>query len=154
VCGGRGRPSAGLGSYGASLPGIERPGRRDHGGLRMRFTRHIAVLALLTLFGGATAQIAESDIKACWLYVGPVGDYGFSYAQDLGRLVTVADLPGISTAYVESVAEADVEATVDQLVADGCNVIFGTSFGFGDGLLAAAERYPDVIFGHATGVER
>lgn len=120
----------------------------------MRFTRHIAVLALLTLFGGAMAQIAESDIKACWLYVGPVGDYGFSYAQDLGRLVTVADLPGISTAYVESVAEADVEATVDQLVADGCNVIFGTSFGFGDGLLAAAERYPDVIFGHATGVER
>ena len=51
-----------------------------------------------------------------------------------------------------AVAGADVEATVDQLVADGCNVIFGT--GFGDGILASAERYPDVIFAHATGVER
>ncbi len=120
----------------------------------MRFARHLAVTALLTLLGSAMAQMAETDVKACWLYVGPVGDYGFSYAQDLGRRATAADLPGIKTAYVEAVAEADVEATVDQLVADGCNVVFGTSFGFGDGLLAAAERYPDVIFGHATGVER
>lgn len=120
----------------------------------MRFARQVAALALLTLLGGAMAQVAESDVKACWLYVGPVGDYGFSYAHDLGRQATVKDLPAIRTAYVEAVAEADVEATVDQLVADGCNVVFGTSFGFGDGLLAAAERYPDVVFGHATGVER
>lgn len=120
----------------------------------MRFARQLAVLALITVFCGAAAQVSETDVKACWLYVGPVGDYGFSYAQDLGRKATAADLPGITTAYVEAVAEADVEATVDQLVADGCNVVLGTSFGFGDGLLAAAERYPDVIFGHATGVER
>jgi len=112
------------------------------------------VLAIGLFAGSATAQIAAEDVKACWIYVGPVGDYGFSYAHDLGRQATVADLPGIETAYVEAVAEPDVEATVDQLVADGCNVIFGTSFGFGDGLLAAAERYPDVIFGHATGIER
>jgi basic membrane protein A and related proteins len=52
------------------------------------------------------------------------------------------------------VPEAEVEPFVDQLVADGHNVVIGTSFGFGDGLLAAAQRYPDVIFGHATGVER
>lgn len=120
----------------------------------MRFTRQLVVFILLAAAALANAQIAESDVKACWIYVGPVGDYGFSYAQDLGRKATAEDLPGIRTAYVEAVAEADVEATVDQLVADGCNVIFGTSFGFGDGLLGAAERYPDVIFGHATGVER
>lgn len=119
----------------------------------MRFNRVIATLALLALLT-SPAFAQRDDIKACWIYVGPVGDYGFSFAQDLGRKGTEADLPSITTAYVEAVAEADVEATVDQLVADGCNVIFGTSFGFGDGLLAAAERYPDVIFGHATGVER
>lgn len=118
----------------------------------MRF-RSVAVMALLTLL--ASPAFAQRDeIKACWIYIGPVGDFGYSYAQDLGRQQTAADIPGLETAYVEAVAEADVEATVDQLVADGCNVIFGTSFGFGDGLLAAAERYPDVIFGHATGVER
>ncbi len=118
----------------------------------MRF-RQVAVLVLLALLA-SSAFAQRGDIKACWIYIGPVGDYGYSYAQDLGRLQTQADLPDIETAYVESVSEADVEATVDQLVADGCNVIFGTSFGFGDGLLAAAERYPDVIFAHATGVER
>lgn len=112
------------------------------------------LLAFFLVAGTASAQIAAEDVKACWIYVGPVGDYGFSYAHDLGRKATAEDLPAIETAYVEAVAEPDVEATVDQLVADGCNVIFGTSFGFGDGLLAAAERYPDVIFGHATGVER
>ncbi len=119
----------------------------------MRFKRVFATLALFALLT-SPAFAQRDDIKACWIYVGPVGDYGFSFAQDLGRKGTQADLPSITTAYVEAVAEADVEATVDQLVADGCNVIFGTSFGFGDGLLAAAERYPDVIFGHATGVER
>src|SRR5690606_28272869 len=132
---------------------------RTPGGRSMRFHPRPTLLAGLVLAiglfaGSATAQIAADDVKACWIYVGPVGDYGFSYAHDLGRQATVADLPGIETAYVEAVAEPDVEATVDQLVADGCNVIFGTSFGFGDGLLAAAERYPDVIFGHATGIER
>lgn len=113
-----------------------------------------SILAAVLFTGAASAQVAPEDVKACWIYVGPVGDYGFSYAHDIGRQATAADLPGIETAYVEAVAEPDVEATVDQLVADGCNVIFGTSFGFGDGLMAAAERYPDVIFGHATGVER
>lgn len=113
-----------------------------------------SILAAVLFTGAASAQGAPEDVKACWIYVGPVGDYGFSYAHDIGRQATAADLPGIETAYVEAVAEPDVEATVDQLVADGCNVIFGTSFGFGDGLMAAAERYPDVIFGHATGVER
>lgn len=119
----------------------------------MRHIRKVAILALLILLS-SPAFAQRDDIKACWLYIGPVGDYGYSYAQDLGRLQTVEDIPGLDTVYVEAVAEADVEATVDQLVADGCNVIFGTSFGFGDGILASAERYPDVIFAHATGVER
>ena len=105
----------------------------------MRF-RSVAVMALLTLLA-SPAFAQRDDIKACWIYIGPVGDFGYSYAQDLGRQQTAADIPGLETAYVEAVAEADVEATVDQLVADGCNVIFGTSFGFGDGLLAGADRF-------------
>lgn len=114
----------------------------------------VALLALLTLLA-SPALAQRDDIKACWLYIGPVGDYGYSYAQDLGRKQTAEDHPDIdATTYVEAVAEAEVEATVDQLVRNGCNVIFGTSFGFGDGLLESADRYPDVIFAHATGVER
>jgi basic membrane protein A and related proteins len=120
--------------------------------------KHLArlalALALLLPLGFGSAQRALEDLKIAFLYVGPVGDYGFSYAHDLGRQALVERFPGLQTTFVESVPEAEVEPFVDQLIADGHNVIIGTSFGFGDGLLAAAERYPDVIFGHATGVER
>jgi len=120
--------------------------------------KHVARLALavalLLPLGFGSAQRALEDLKIAFLYVGPVGDYGFSYAHDLGRQALVERFPGLETTFVESVPEAEVEPFVDQLIADGHNVIIGTSFGFGDGLLAAAERYPDVIFGHATGVER
>jgi len=120
----------------------------------VRFARLALALALAWAAGLALAQRPVADLNIAFLYVGPVGDYGFSYAHDLGRLALVERFPGLRTTFVESVPEAEVEPFVDQLVADGHNVIIGTSFGFGDGLLAAAERYPDVIFGHATGVER
>ncbi|MBW6455778.1 MAG: BMP family ABC transporter substrate-binding protein [Trueperaceae bacterium] len=120
--------------------------------------KHLArlalALALLLPLGFGSAQRALEDLKIAFLYVGPVGDYGFSYAHDLGRQALVERFPGLETTFVESVPEAEVEPFVDQLIADGHDVVIGTSFGFGDGLLAAAERYPDVIFGHATGIER
>ena len=119
-----------------------------------QLTRLALTLVLVLSAGLGLAQRSLEDLKIAFLYVGPVGDYGFSYAHDLGRQALVERFPGLQTTYVESVPEAEVEPFVDQLVSDGHNVIIGTSFGFGDGLLAAAERYPEVIFGHATGIER
>lgn len=119
-----------------------------------KLIRLTLMLLLLLPLGIGVAQRSVDDVRIAFLYVGPVGDYGFSYAHDLGRQALVAAYPGLQTTYVESVPEAEVEPFVDQLIADGYNVIIGTSFGFGDGLLAAAERYPDVIFGHATGIFR
>jgi simple sugar transport system substrate-binding protein len=109
-------------------------------------------LVVLLLFTGFT--FAQDSLKVGFIYVGPIGDAGWTYAHDLGRLATMAALPSIETVIVESVAEADVEPFIDQLVADGVQVIFATSFGYGDGVLAAAERYPDIIFAHATGIQR
>ncbi len=109
------------------------------------------LLALLFLLGVAFAQ---DGLKVGFIYVGPVGDAGWTFAHDLGRQATLEALPGIETVIVESVAEPDIEPFIDQLVADGVQVIFATSFGYGDGVLAAAERYPDVIFGWATGISR
>jgi basic membrane protein A and related proteins len=112
----------------------------------------VLVLGLLVMLSVATAQ---DKLKVGFIYVGPVGDAGWTYAHDLGRqkmLETLGDK--VETIVVESVAEADVEAAVDQLVSEGATVIFATSFGYGDGIIAAAARYPDVIFGHATGYMR
>jgi basic membrane protein A len=109
-------------------------------------------LVLSLLIGVAFAQ--SDTLKVAFIYVGPVGDYGFSYAHDLGRQALEEAIPEVETVYVESVPEAEVEPFIDQLVADGADVVLATSFGYGDGVLAAAQRYPEVIFGHATGVER
>jgi basic membrane protein A len=108
---------------------------------------------VLSLFLGVA--FAQNDtLRVAFIYVGPVGDYGFSYAHDLGRRALEEAVPQVETVYVESVPEAEVEPFIDQLVADGADVVIATSFGYGDGVLAAAERYPDVIFAHATGVQR
>ena len=40
---------------------------------------------------------------------------------------------------------------MDTLVGEGCNIIFGISFGYIDALADKAEEYPEVIFSHATG---
>ncbi len=109
-------------------------------------------LVVLLLFTGFA--FAQDSLKVGFIYVGPIGDAGWTYAHDLGRLATMAALPSIETVIVESVAEADIEPFIDQLVADGVQVIFATSFGYGDGVLAAAARYPDIIFAHATGIQR
>jgi simple sugar transport system substrate-binding protein len=122
----------------------------------MKKLKQMLAVMLMALVPFSFAQDLDPnrEITVGFIYVGPVGDAGWTFAHDLGRQKLVEALPNVKTLTVESVAEADAESAVDQLVADGANIIFATSFGYGDGILAAAERYPDVIFGHATGYQR
>jgi len=109
--------------------------------------------ALMALaLGFAMAQPA--NLKACFIYVGPIGDVGWTFAHDEARRAAEKAIPGLTTQYVESVKPADTLATVDRLVAGGCNVIFTTSFDFMDQTLEAAKKYPEVIFAHASGFKR
>ena len=113
------------------------------------------LLALSLVLSCAVASAQDDPLKVGFIYVGPVGDYGFSYAHDLGRIALQEHFGDrIETVFVESVPEPEVEPFIDQLVAEGTDVIFATSFGYGDGVLNAAARYPDVIFGWGTGVQR
>ncbi|TIU50381.1 MAG: BMP family ABC transporter substrate-binding protein, partial [Mesorhizobium sp.] len=47
------------------------------------------LIALMTtaaaLSVAATAEAADK-LKACWVYTGPIGDFGYSYQHDQGRL--------------------------------------------------------------------
>jgi len=117
----------------------------------MRKTWSMGVLMALAL-GFGMAQPA--NLKACFIYVGPIGDVGWTYAHDEGRRAAEKAIPGLTTQYVESVKPADTLATVDRLVAGGCNVIFTTSFDFMDQTLEAAKKHPNVIFAHASGFKR
>lgn len=95
----------------------------------------------------------SEPIKAAFVYVGPIGDAGWTKKHDDGRLELEEALGDcVETSYLESVPEgAESEAVFERLARDGNDIIFGTSFGYMDQMLAVAERYPDVTFEHATG---
>ena len=96
---------------------------------------------------------AAAKVKACWIYVGPVGDFGYSYQHDQGRLQVEKELGDqVETVFVENVPEGpDTERTLERLAREGCNIIFATSFGFMDATVKVAKKFPDVKFEHATG---
>jgi simple sugar transport system substrate-binding protein len=99
------------------------------------------------------SRSAEEPLKVAFVYVGPVGDGGYSYQHDLGRLALEKALgPKVKTSYVESVAEgADAERVIRRLAANGNTLIFTTSFGFMEPTLKVAKQFPKVHFEHATG---
>lgn len=92
-------------------------------------------------------------LKAAWVYVGPVGDAGWSFAHDLGRKAVEAHFGDkVQTTFVESVPEgADAERVIRDLAAQGHKIIFATSFGYMEPMLKVAQEFPDVKFEHATG---
>jgi basic membrane protein A and related proteins len=117
----------------------------------------LATLALAALAVVATSSAAhqakQAPIKAAWIYVGPHNDGGWSEAHDQGRLYVQKKLGAkVITTYKENVPEGPQAAQViDSLVRDGNKIIFATSFGYMDAMAAAAKKYPDVYFEHATG---
>ncbi len=112
--------------------------------------------ALLALSAAAATQAGAQDanLKACFIYVGPTGDIGWSYAHDQGRKAAEKALPWLDTQFVESVPEGQALPVIDRLAKSGCKVIFTTSFGYMDDTLAAAKKYPDIIFAHNAGFKR
>jgi simple sugar transport system substrate-binding protein len=109
----------------------------------------LGAAALLFSLGAGAAE----PLKVGFVYVGPVGDAGWTYAHDQGRLMLEKEFAGkVKTTYVENVPEgADAERVIRQLAADGNKVIFTTSFGYMNATLKVAQSFPDVIFEHATG---
>lgn len=96
---------------------------------------------------------AAAPLKIGFVYSGPVSGVGWTYQHDLGRkLVEKTYGAKVQTVFVENVPEStDAERVIRQLVADGCKMIFTTSFGFMEPTLKVARDNPDVIFEHATG---
>lgn len=115
------------------------------------------VLGAATALGLASgAALAQEKTKVAFVYVGPIGDHGWSYRHDEGRLAIEKAFPGkVETTYVESVPEgADAERVIQQLAARGNHLIFTTSFGYMEPTLKVAARNPKVFFEHATGFKR
>ncbi|WP_101068876.1 BMP family ABC transporter substrate-binding protein [Roseovarius salinarum] len=104
--------------------------------------------------GLATAAAAQDDpTKVGFIYVGPIGDGGWTYEHDKARLAVEEHFGDkVETVYQESVPEgADAERAITQMALQGADLIFTTSFGFMEPTLTVARKFPDVKFEHATG---
>jgi basic membrane protein A len=98
----------------------------------------------------AEAAPAGELPSAAFVYIGPTGDLGWTYAHDQGRLA-LEDM-GVETAYAELVAEGpDSTRVIQDFAEKGYDIIFATSFGYMDSVMEVAEDYPDTVFEHATG---
>ena len=118
--------------------------------MKKTFAGLMAAVAALALTAPAQAQ---EKFKACWIYVGSIGDFGFSFQHDQGRLEVEKEFGDkVETAYLENDSEGpDAARSFERMARDGCKIIFGTSFGFMDAELEVAKKFPDVKFEHATG---
>ena len=112
-------------------------------------------LSLAVVFAAGSASAAEK-LKIGFVYVGPVGDHGWTYQHDQGRLAIEQELGDkVETVFVEKVAEGpDAARAITRLARQGAGLIFTTSFGFMDPTLKVAKRFPEVKFEHATGFKR
>ncbi|MFQ5915880.1 MAG: BMP family ABC transporter substrate-binding protein [Nitrospinota bacterium] len=115
----------------------------------------IGFLVALGVLLGATSSWAitpKKKIKAAFVFVGPIGDAGWTYAHNQGRLFLEKALPYVETAYTESVPEGgEAERVITQYARRGYNLIFTTSFGYMDSTIKVAKQFPDTVFMHCSG---
>jgi simple sugar transport system substrate-binding protein len=122
---------------------------------RRSFLCTTSAAAALSL-GIAGAAFAQEPLKVAFMYVGPVGDMGWSFQHDQGRqAVEAAFGDKVITSFVESVPEGpDAERVLTQMALAGNQLIFATSFGYMDAVMNVAAKFPNVRFEHATGYKR
>lgn len=118
-----------------------------------KFLWIIIALLIVAMIVGCGQQAAKGKkLNIAFVYVGPIGDAGWTYAHNDGRLA-MEELDFVEkTVYVESVPEgAEAVRPITQLAEAGNDIIFTTSFGFMDPTLEVAEKYPDKVFMHCSG---
>ena len=135
---------------------LQTPGKGDIMGNKMKLTKLLTSAAIA--LGLATTAMADAHekTKVGFVFVGPIGDGGWTYEHNKGRLMVEEEFGDkVETVYVENVAEGpDSERVMTQMALDGADLIFTTSFGYMDPTINVAKKFPDVKFEHATGYKR
>ncbi|OYW53442.1 MAG: BMP family ABC transporter substrate-binding protein [Rhodobacterales bacterium 12-65-15] len=118
----------------------------------------VALLLFGLMSGLASPAVAQGldQVKACFVYLGPIGDGGWTYQHHRGAEAAKAALGSrVTIEWAENVAEGETaELVIEQMAASGCSIIFTTSFGHMEATNAVAAKFPEVKFEHATGYKR
>src|SRR5680860_1271727 len=101
------------------------------------------------------ATPAGDPFRAAFIYIGPVGDLGYTYAHDQVRIALEETVPNVETAFLENIPEiqADAERAVRGYAEEGYDLVIATSFGHGPAVLAVAPQFPDTQFIHISGYQ-
>ena len=136
--------------------------------ISMLVTAALAVTSVFALAGcnsanggnsgnGGNGGDKASNFKVGAIYINSQNDTsGYTYAHHHGITEGMKKIgldPAKDLYIVDNVPEDDekVKQAIDQLAGNGCNIIFGISFGYINAFEAKAKEYPDIIFSHATG---
>ncbi|MGO4738108.1 BMP family ABC transporter substrate-binding protein [Bosea sp. 2KB_26] len=113
-----------------------------------------AAASALPLLGRSAS--AQAPLGVGFIYVGPIGDHGWSWTHDQGRKALEKQYGDkIKTSFIENVAEGpDAARALRQLAQAGNQLIFATSFGFMNPTIQVAKQFPKLKFEHATGYQR
>ena len=113
-------------------------------------------LALALGIASSFSVSAADPLKVGFVYIGPIGDHGWTYQHEQGRKALEASMGDkIKTSYVENVAEgADAERVIRNMAKDKYDLIFTTSFGYMNPTVKVAKQFPKVTFEHATGYKQ
>ena len=119
----------------------------------MKLLQLLAVLLSVMVFSVAHAG---DKIKVGFIYVGPIGDHGWTYRHDIGRLDVEKHFGDkVETVYLENVKYGpDSERAIRAMAQNGADIIFATSFGYMEPMLKVAKEFPNVKFEHATGYKQ
>ena len=117
----------------------------------------LSLLMVLAMAAAASAEpVAKDDLKIGFVHIGDQSDQGYTYNHDLGTQAMVAALGLREDQIVNkfNIPEGGSEcmSAIEELIDAGCNMIFCTSFSFGEDAMEAAMENPDIEFFHATGV--
>ncbi len=127
--------------------------KMSHTLTRRSLMKGAGVATLATL---ASPVLAADKLKIGFILLGPIGDYGWTWAHNKGRLAIETALGDkVETIYVENVAEdASAIPVIRDLAQQGCKLIFTTSYGYMDQTVQVAGEFKDVKFEHCTGFKR
>ncbi len=97
--------------------------------------------------------MAAEPLKIAFVYVAPIGDLGWSFAHDQGRLAVEEHFGDkVETSYIENVPEGpDAERVIRDFAQKGNDLIITTSFGYMDPTVNVASEFPDTQFVHVSG---
>ncbi len=111
----------------------------------------LTILLVSLLFIGCTKKDKQSKdgkgLHVGFLFVGPIGDGGWNYAHNRGK-IEIEDLPIIDKiSYRENASDTETSLkAIEELIEEGVNLIFATSYNHKEATLEMAKKYPKVIF--------